>query len=957
MADELSERFNADLDQGLEILKVVRALPPELLESKRHLRGNLAEGSEPIPKVHMEALRPFRFTQITWISKDGMQFRKWARGDPPPMFSVEDREYYRAIRDGRGWGGREHPFFVESVRSRSTGQVLAVFSAPMNVPGQAKDAPREVVAVGMRPASVIDPVLPAGFGFAVIDADGRVVFGSQPDRALEENYFEECLQPRRLRAAVQSRARDAIDVRYWGRDHAVVTTPLADTPWSLLVFFRKDQLRAAHFQALSVSATFLLAIVVLVAVYAGVARALTSEGADTWFWPRDGTEHRLTLAATLLLTLGGLFAGLANAPDPGIRLAAAVCLPLAAVGAVVGLLGVGSPTAWRAGAVGAVLYAVPLAALVVLPGGSPLVVMAAAAGLLLGVAAYVTSRVTTRGSLAMPGLRTAYTVFTLSALWCCSAVPSALLFRSTWDLEMDHYLRSMQLDLALRAGSTSPKHAATSSGDDRLVLSKPVNTAIEPWARPIPKAGGCPRSPLDDLLAFTRGFEYPASRMPVVSGRLGCDRSWQATVLGDERHVTVVPPLVRAPMTVRTDALPFEAYGRWVTWASLGVLGFAALGLIRLLLRRSFLLHFSEAHTVSLHELATMPLPANLFVLTPSFANLERLQQRPGLRLVSLAGRSAADLRLLRLSLQGGGVVCLQGFEHAGNDPEMAAALLDWLEDVTATRADAVLIVSEREPESVLRLPAGHEVQAQARRFVDRPESRRWERVLGRFVRVVARDPGDPTRFLADLESAQDDLQARTPATGHAALGRLYATVRTECLEHGPLQAVGLTVVRMPDFAGHDPYRLVRHIRELGDRFYRAVWSALTDKEKLLLTQVANGNLINPQNRRALNRLLALRLVVKRSRFELVNQSFGEFVLAAVTPEDLAEWQRSCHTSTWAVVRAPAFVTLACIGVFLAYTQRSFLPAALGIVGTSVPLLVKLLDLVRGLQGQTKPAQ
>jgi hypothetical protein len=228
--------------------------------------------------------------------------------------------------------------------------------------------------------------------------------------------------------------------------------------------------------------------------------------------------------------------------------------------------------------------------------------------------------------------------------------------------------------------------------------------------------------------------------------------------------------------------------------------------------------------------------------------------------------------------------------------------------------------------------------------------------VLGRFVRVVARDPGDPDRFLAELDSAESELQARTPEAGRAALARLVSTVRAECLEHGPLQSVGLTVVRLPDFAAHDPYRLVRHIRELADRFYRAAWSALTDKEKLLLTQVAQGNLINPHNRRALNRLLALRLVVKRSRFELVNLSFGEFVLAAFTPADLAEWRRSCQTSTWAVVRAPVFVTLACIGVFLVITQRSFLPALLGIVGTSVPLLVKLLDLVRGLQGHAKQA-
>jgi hypothetical protein len=342
LADRLSDELKRDLDDGFNLLRELRSLPPELL--KQHQRVNLAEagGAGGIPAVHLKALGGYRFTQISWVSKDGQQFLIWAPKDvPPPMLNVRDREYFRAIRNDRAWSGWDYPFFVESVRSRFTGQVLAVFSAPMNVLGQPGEPPGEVVTVGMRPASVIEPVLPAGFDFAVIEPAGRVVFGSQPDRILEENFFEECQRPRRLRAAVQSRVRDAMDVRYWGRDHAMVTTPLDKTPWSLLVFFRKDQLRAAHFQALSVAATLFLAIVVLVALYASLARALTKEGVEVWFWPRDGMEHRLVLTAILLVTLGALLVGLASASGPCARLAVAACLPLLSVGAVVALLGVG----------------------------------------------------------------------------------------------------------------------------------------------------------------------------------------------------------------------------------------------------------------------------------------------------------------------------------------------------------------------------------------------------------------------------------------------------------------------------------------------------------------------------------------------------------------------------------------------------------------------------------------
>jgi hypothetical protein len=950
LAEKLSCQFEADLEEGLELLDMTRGVPRRVLE--RHPRARVTEDSPPLAEPERRRLLGSSFTQITWISGDGMQFLKWARDDvPPPMFSVEDREYFRAIRDGRGWGGRRpFPFFVEAVRSRSSGQVLAIFSAPTRVLEQKDDGSTEVVAVGMRPRSVIDPVLPAGFEFAVIDADGRVLFDSQPDRTLEENFFEECQRPRRLRAAVQSRARETLNVRYWGQDHVLAATPLPGTPWSLLVFFRKDQLRAAHFQALTVSATLLLSVVVALALYGALARALAKGGAEVWFWPREGSEARLVLAALLLLLLGGLLAGLAGAPDPALRLRAAALFPLVALGAVVRLLG---PEGVRTQRVGTTLYVVPLTALLVASPTKPAVLGTVAAAILLGLAAFYASP--RPAVIPAPTLRTAYTGFVLSALLCCSAVPAAVFFRVAWELEMDNYQRSTQLDLAQRVASAHARGDAPPARE-RLVLSEAMwNTTVVPSDGPSPRAGDCRTSLLEWSLMRTRRFDYPSSRMPAIPNHAGCDGSWTATYDGSERTVTVGPPIVASPLTVRSDAPPFEVYGRWVTWVPLLALGLFVLGLIRLLLRRSFLIDFSDAHTISVSDLAALPLPANLFLLVPSFANLEALEGRRGVDFVSLASRSAADIRQLCLTPSDREVLCLHHFDHVSSDPELAEALLEFLENAPAARA-SVVIVSEREPESVLRLPAGHEVQARARRYVDRPESRRWERVLGRFVRMVVHDPGDPDRFSLELETVRGNLRARISTDGHVALERLFSTVQAECREHGPLQEVGLAVVRLPGFATLDPYRLVRHIRELADRHYRAVWSGLTDKEKLLLTQVASGNLINPQNRRALNRLLALRLVVKRSRFELVNASFGEFVLAAVTPADVAEWRRSCQTSTWALVRGPVFVTLAAIGVFLGYTQRDFLPAAVGIVGTSVPLLVKLLDLFRGLQGQAKPA-
>jgi len=262
-------------------------------------------------------------------------------------------------------------------------------------------------------------------------------------------------------------------------------------------------------------------------------------------------------------------------------------------------------------------------------------------------------------------------------------------------------------------------------------------------------------------------------------------------------------------------------------------------------------------------------------------------------------------------------------------------------------------IFSERDPESALRVTGGYE--SRSRRFVDDPVGRRWERVLGRFVRIPTFDAGEPEAFDRTVRIAEEEAVRRLstgPSSAEERLRELFRTVRRECCHHLQLQAVGEPVVRFPDFADYDPYRLVRCIRELADGFYRTLWSSFSDKEKLLLTQVAKGYLVNPVNRQALNRLLALRLILRRARFELVNHSFAEFVLSAARPTDVAEWEQSGVTSTWSLIRIPVLISLVGVAAFIAYTQRDALPAVLGILGAAVAVLVKLLDLFRRPSGQ-----
>ena len=151
----------------------------------------------------------------------------------------------------------------------------------------------------------------------------------------------------------------------------------------------------------------------------------------------------------------------------------------------------------------------------------------------------------------------------------------------------------------------------------------------------------------------------------------------------------------------------------------------------------------------------------------------------------------------------------------------------------------------------------------------------------------------------------------------------------------------------LPNFPSYDRDRLVRHVRELADSYYRGLWFSLPDAEKLLLHQIAAGDVVNPRAGRALSRLLALRLVVRDVTFRIVNESLARFVSTVATREDVLAWQRTRAAGAWESLRVPVLIAIVSAASFLAYSERDTMPALLASVGAVVPVLAKLLDFLR----------
>jgi hypothetical protein len=223
---------------------------------------------------------------------------------------------------------------------------------------------------------------------------------------------------------------------------------------------------------------------------------------------------------------------------------------------------------------------------------------------------------------------------------------------------------------------------------------------------------------------------------------------------------------------------------------------------------------------------------------------------------------------------------------------------------------------------------------------------------------VFAVDPGDLTDFRSALDGIERDVARKAaaiadPSAAPARVRQLFETILRECGEHRQLQVIGLQIAAE---VAHEPSLLlacdhegsIRLIRDRADNFYRALWLSLTDPEKLLLTQIAQGHLVNPRCGSTLSRLLAHRLLARHALgFRLINASFGRFIVSTTRPDEVATWEREGTISLWAQLRAPIMISLLGGAGFLIYTVRDVVPPVLTGLGVAVPALVKLLDLLR----------
>jgi hypothetical protein len=236
-----------------------------------------------------------------------------------------------------------------------------------------------------------------------------------------------------------------------------------------------------------------------------------------------------------------------------------------------------------------------------------------------------------------------------------------------------------------------------------------------------------------------------------------------------------------------------------------------------------------------------------------------------------------------------------------------------------------------------------------------RQRMNRWVRLLGQFVTLrIAESPAD-TRAALEL-AIQQHQHSHAAATVGESLESLYALLRRECGSLSRLREIAVQILRRPDFARLSDDALLGEILEMAEGHYRAICAILRDDERLVISQVAAGSVVNPKCEEAIRHLLTRRLLVRDPELRLLNESFGRFLRQAMPADQLAVLERQGTASVWQQLRGSLYFGLAALAAFLFVTQREVFDTASAFVSALTVggvALVQLVDKLRPVMAKS----
>lgn len=331
LAGRLASNFLREVDASLKHLTASDAAASHL---DRHKPEADWFKDKRVPPPSMPPVAPnVYFEQLAWIGPDGKQVWKVTADKTAELVNVPNRPYVRMVRDRSSnlyRLGAGPDFYIGPNRSITDGQFYTFLSTPSSIgAGYIAVATLKLVSVDRQP-------LPAGYGFAVINREGTILYHSDARLSLRENLLAEVGEAAEFRSHLIAQSEDPntqsdalIASSYRERPHRFFIAPLAGVrragggPSSLYVVTFRDTsgevATFAHVFLLSLGPLASLLVFLAAALWVvervsrGKAVAGSCPRADrlgTWLWPQHSVRD---LYRRFSIVLAILFAAMVAA--------------------------------------------------------------------------------------------------------------------------------------------------------------------------------------------------------------------------------------------------------------------------------------------------------------------------------------------------------------------------------------------------------------------------------------------------------------------------------------------------------------------------------------------------------------------------------------------------------------------------------------------------------------------
>jgi hypothetical protein len=258
LALKIEDEFTGELGRALEQLETYDSKDPQEYgfrpdDTVINVLSREKIDSSPLLRDRLEEIIPQKyrlFKVVSWLDSTGMQQLEFStRKNFGLLVNVGHRRYFQDAGNWKFPGNSEMRFMLESITSITSGEKIAAISKKSG--SQLKDmfedrVKLDAVAMTARLTSVIDTIMPAGYGFCITDQSGDTWFHSDKERNKEENFIDETGSDSELLSAIQAAHSRHIALDYQNKSHRSYILPLKNIPLFIVTFHDMRYTRSVH---------------------------------------------------------------------------------------------------------------------------------------------------------------------------------------------------------------------------------------------------------------------------------------------------------------------------------------------------------------------------------------------------------------------------------------------------------------------------------------------------------------------------------------------------------------------------------------------------------------------------------------------------------------------------------------------------------------------------------------